>query len=108
MRAEVPPYDLPADQELLGKIHDIHARRCTPCHTPQEVTRADWIDLRARTRACFSRRSRDCRGRRCAKPPYADAGDEDYQTLRQLVEDAVQKAWAAPRRDLRGAISGSP
>ena len=105
-RPEVPPYDLPADTELIGQINDVHARRCTPCHTAQEVTRADWIDLRQPEHSLFLAASLATMttGRKCAKPQYAGTHDEDYQALLKLVEDALQKAWSAPRRDLRGLL----
>ncbi len=103
------PYDLPADQQLLTTIGEIHARRCTPCHTSQEVTRADWIDLQQPERSLFlaAPLSTTTTGRKCAQPPYADEHDDDYQAVRQLVDDAVKKAWSAPRRDLQGLLSES-
>ena len=109
-RAKQPPYDLPADSQLLGAIEEIHARCCAACHTAQEVTRADWIDLRKPaqsrflTAPCATAESE----RKCSTPPYADASDPDYLTVRKLVEEAVQKALSAPRRDLLGVLSGSP
>jgi hypothetical protein len=109
MRAPQQPYDLPADQQLLGAIENIHARRCTPCHSAQEVTRADWIDLRSPAQSLFltAPSALSEAGGKCSAPPYADQLDPDYLTVKRLVEDAVQRAWTAPRRDLRGLLSDS-
>ena len=109
MRPEKPAYDLPADEELLGTLAATHARRCTPCHTTEEVTRADWIDLRHPERSLFlaAPLAADTGQRKCSKPPYADAGDQDYQTVLKLVEDAVKKAWSAPRRDLKALVDAA-
>jgi mono/diheme cytochrome c family protein len=106
MRPEQPPYNLPADRELLAAIGAVHARRCGSCHAPEAVTRADWIDLRRPERSLFLAaplaQTRD--GRKCARPPYADATDADYQAVLKLVDHAVKKAWSAPRRDLLGLL----
>ncbi len=106
-RATQKPYDLPADKQLMGAIANIHARRCTPCHTAQEVTRADWIDLQKPERSRFLTVPSAAvdSGSKCSTPPYADALDPDYLAVKKLVEDAVQKAWSAPRRDLLGVLS---
>lgn len=105
-RPEKPAYDLPADEQLLDAIATIHARRCTPCHTSQDVTRADWIDLRQPERSLFLAApvTGDTGGRKCSKPPYADVYDHDYRTVLKLVNDAVKRAWAAPRRDLEALL----
>ncbi|MHB8955516.1 MAG: HzsA-related protein [Pirellulaceae bacterium] len=105
-RLEKQPYDLPADQQLLAAIGEVHSRRCTPCHTSEEVTRADWIDLGQPKRSLFlaAPLATASTGRRCAHPPYADQQDADYQVVCQLVDDAVKKAWSAPRRDLEGLL----
>jgi hypothetical protein len=68
------------------------------------VTRADWIDLRQPERSRFlaAPLATTATGRKCAQPPYADEHDVDYQAVRQLIEDAVKKAWTVPRRDLQG------
>jgi hypothetical protein len=106
MRPERPHYDLPADRALMTAIGAVHSRRCAPCHASQEVTRADWIDLRRPGRSLFlaAPLAQTAEGRRCAKPPYRDASDADYQAVRKLVDEAVQKAWAAPRRDLQAMV----
>jgi len=105
-RPDKPAYDLPADEQLLGAIATIHTRRCTPCHTSQDVTRADWIDLRQPERSLFLAApvAGDTGDRRCSKPPYADVNDHDYRTVLKLVNDAVKKAWAKPRRDLEALL----
>ncbi len=114
MRQETASYDLPADPQLSGTLHEIHQRRCTPCHTADEVTRTDWIDLRQPAESLFlsaplsdATPSTATTGRRCAKPPYADTDDVDYQAALRSVSEAVQRAWAAPRRDLRGLLPQS-
>ena len=76
-RPDKPAYDLPADEQLLGAIATIHARRCMPCHTSQDVTRADWIDLRQPERSLFLAApvAGDTGDHKCAKPPYANVND---------------------------------
>jgi hypothetical protein len=108
-RAPRQPYDLPADEVLLGAIAHVHARRCVPCHASEQVTRADWIDLRAPERSLFLTAPLATveSNRKCSTPPYADELDPDYLTVRKLVEEAVRKAWSAPRRDLLGLVSDS-
>jgi mono/diheme cytochrome c family protein len=104
MRPEKPAYDLPADAELLARLRGIHSRRCTPCHQASTVTRPDWIDLGRPERSLFlaAPLGTTSEGRRCAKPPYADATDPDYRAALKLVQEAVRRAWSAPRRDLLG------
>ncbi|MHB8974265.1 MAG: HzsA-related protein [Pirellulaceae bacterium] len=104
------PYDLPADQQLLTTIGEIHTRRCTPCHTSQEVTRADWIDLQRPERSRFltAPLATTSTGGKCTQPPYVDENDVDYLAVRQLIEDAVRKAWTAPRRDLQSLLEDPP
>jgi hypothetical protein len=110
MRPDQPPYNLPADRELLGAIEAVHARRCASCHKAQEVTRADWIDLCRPERSLFlaAPLAKTGAGRKCAQPPYADAADADYQAVLKLVDQAVKKAWSAPRRDLLGLLPEAP
>ena len=110
MRPAQPPYNLPADRELLGAIEAVHTRRCASCHPPQEVTRADWIDLHRPERSLFlaAPMAKTSAGRKCAQPPYADATDADYQAVLKLVDEAVKKAWSAPRRDLLGQLPETP
>ena len=38
---------------------------------------------------------------RCNKSTYKNCDDADYQSVLQLVEAAVEKAWKYPRRDLK-------
>ncbi len=108
-RPEKPAYDLPADEQLLDAIATIHARRCMPCHTSEEVTRADWIDLRQPERSLFlaAPMAGDTGARKCEKPPYADLNDPDYRTVLKLVTDAVKTAWASPRRDLEAILDST-
>ncbi|MBN2293341.1 MAG: hypothetical protein JXM70_13010, partial [Pirellulales bacterium] len=114
-RPDKPAYDLPADKQLLGKIEKIHTRRCTPCHKPAEVTRADWIDLRQPQRTLFlaAPLANSSCNHKCSKPSYVDTNDRDYLTVLKLLDDAVKKAWSEPRRDLKALIaektgSGNP
>jgi hypothetical protein len=106
MRPDQPPYNLPADRELLGAIEAVHARRCGSCHPAQEVTRSDWIDLHRPERSLFltAPLAKTREGRKCAQPPYADATDADYQAVLKLVDEAVKNAWSSPRRDLLGLL----
>lgn len=107
MRREKPAYDLPADKSLLDAIASIHTRRCTPCHMSDEVTRADWIDLRhpERSRFLAAPLAGGPDSRKCSKPPYADTNDGDYQAVLKLVSDAVRRAWSEPRRDLEALLT---
>jgi hypothetical protein len=109
MRPEKPPYDLPADRQLLGKITAVHARRCTACHKADEVSRPDWIDLRRPQESRFlqSPLAREAGGSgKCGTAVYKDRNDPDYRTLRVLVDAAVKRAWGAPRRDLENGLGG--
>lgn len=95
-RQPEPAYSLPNDQNLLSEIHAVHSRRCGQCHVADEVTRADWIDLRAPEKSLFLAAPL---GNRCGKA-YPDPTDDDYQTVLKLIRQAVEKAWRLPRRDL--------
>ncbi len=106
-RPEKPPYDLPADRNLLGKLSAVHARRCGPCHKPDEVSRPDWIDLRQPHKSLFltAPLAKESGGTgKCSRPVYKTPTDPDYQTLRGLVETAVQRTWQSPRRDLQALV----
>ena len=99
-----PAYDLAADHELLAQIQARHQERCAGCHDPTEISRLDWINLRQPDRSLFlaAPLSSDQGGNgRCPGGTYAAATDCDYQAMCQLVTDAVERAWSAPRRDLR-------
>jgi hypothetical protein len=103
-RPAVPPYDLPADAGLAARIESVHARRCVACHKSADVSRLSWIDLRNPARTPFLAAPLPAAAGgsgRCKEPTYRDATDADYQSLRALVEAAVDKAWANPRRDLK-------
>ena len=102
-RTTNPPYDLPGDRQLAGKLSALHAKRCTECHTVDSITRLDWIDLRdpKRTRFLASPLGVEEPDRpRCQRSVYASEKDADYQEGLRLVREAVEKAWAHPRRDL--------
>lgn len=102
-RAPTPPYDLPADQTLRKHLADLHQRRCAGCHQPAQVTRLDWIDYRDPARSLFltAPLAKSAGGTgKCGQAVYPDQADADYRAALALVEAAVAKAWAAPRRDL--------
>nr|CAX69026.1 hypothetical protein, TolB-like family [uncultured bacterium] len=103
-REPVAAYDLALDQALAGKLGAIHARRCTGCHAADAVTRLDWIDLYQPGHTLFLEAplARAAGGvGRCGKDVYKNADDPDYRAVWELVRDAVAKAWARPRRDLK-------
>ncbi len=103
-RAETAAYDLAGDSDLQQALHHIHERRCAPCHEPAGITRLDWIDLRqpAQSRFLTAPLSRSAGGQQtCTQLPYANADDPDYTLARNLVSEAVRKAWESPRRDLQ-------
>ena len=109
-RPQSPPYGLPNDRELLESIAAVHGRRCAACHKPQQITRADWIDLSRPEQslmlvAPLAKRAGGTG--KCSRPVYPDRSDPDYRKVRQLVEAAVSRAWQYPRRDLRALITGA-
>ena len=98
-----PPYDLPADVQLKQTITEVHAKRCTECHQVEDITRMDWIDIRAPEKSRFLIAPlAKCSGglEQCDRATYKGQDDPDYQRLRDAVEQAVQRAWEFPRRDL--------
>jgi mono/diheme cytochrome c family protein len=110
MRPEKPPYDLPSDRELTGKIAAVHGRRCGACHEAEEVSRPDWIDLRQPQKSLFlvAPLAKESGGTgKCRPAVYKAQTDADYRALRGLVETAVKRAWAAPRRDLEALVGSS-
>jgi len=103
-RAEQPAYSLPNDRELLDQITAVHARRCASCHQTSEVTRAEWIDIHQPARSPFlvAPLSKSAGGvGKCGETVYKDRTDSDYQSVLQIMEAAVDKAWQHPRRDLK-------
>ena len=103
-RASEKAYDIASDKELARQIAAVHERRCAACHKAAEVTRLDWIDLRHPEHTLFLRAplSKSAGGtQRCQGAVYKDATDPDYQSLCATWLPAVEKAWAAPRRDLQ-------
>ena len=110
-RAETKAYDLAADRDLAEQLKAVHARRCAPCHEPAQISRLDWIDLRAPERSLFlsAPLPKPAGGtERCPGAVYRDASDADYAGLRELVAAAVARAWAAPRRDLAALLPAGP
>ena len=103
-RADPPPYDLPRDRPLADKIASVHARRCAACHPAPTVSRTDWIDLRRPQKSLFltAPLAQAAGGAgKCRPAVYLTATDPDYLAVRELVEQAVKRAWAMPRRDLQ-------
>jgi hypothetical protein len=96
-------YDPALDRELAARLEAVHGRRCAPCHRPTEVTRIDWIDLRAPQRSLFlaAPLAREAGGTgRCGKTVYAGPDDPDYRAVLDDVRAAVDRAWDSPRRDV--------
>ena len=106
-RADTKAYDIAADKELAKQIAAVHQRRCASCHKSAEITRLDWIDLRAPERSLFlaAPLAKTAGGtEHCKGVVYREATDADYARLRQAVAVAVKKAWNSPRRDLQSVI----
>ena len=102
-RAPRPAYDLAADRELLASLKTIHERRCSGCHRAEEVTRLDWINIHDAKQSLFLTAPLAKAGggtARCTRTVYAAAQDADYRVALTLVSNAVDRAWANPRRDL--------
>ena len=100
------PYDL-ASGNLLSTIREVHNRRCANCHKAEEVTRLDWIDLQApaQSRFLIAPLAKEAGGKGTCMAQdkriiYASTNDLDYRAILDLLTPAVNKAWAAPRRDL--------
>jgi hypothetical protein len=107
-RQERPVYDLPADTELFDQLSAIHQRRCGQCHDAGQVTRPDWVDLYDVKQTLFlsAPLARSAGGSQtCSTAIYQDRTDQDFATAAELVEQAVERAWRYPRRDLRSLPS---
>lgn len=103
-RAERPAYSLAADQKLRQSLAAIHERRCAACHKTDEVTRLDWINIHHPERSLFlaAPLSKEAGGTgRCDPMVYSAKSDSDYQTVSNLVREAVRETWARPRRDVQ-------
>jgi len=103
-RPEQPAYDLAMDQSLQQRLAGVHERRCIACHKPAEVTRVDWIDIRAPQRSLFLTAPLAAMAGgtgKCGRAVYADATDPDYRAVLGLVEEAVARQWSQPRRDVQ-------
>ncbi len=102
-RAETVAYDLPADHDLRESLRRIHERRCAACHTPDAVTRLDWIDLAQPEQSRFLTAPLAAAAggeQRCNEAIYADRNDSEFAQAFELIEAAAAKAWHYPRRDL--------
>ncbi len=107
-RQEQDMYDLPADTELFARIEAIHQRRCQQCHGAAEVTRPYWVDLYAPEETLFltAPLAKSAGGsQKCGATVYPDCSDKDYSAIAQWLEQAVERAWIYPRRDLRSLPS---
>lgn len=103
-RPAAPPYDMPNDRALAGKIAAIHGKRCSSCHKPADVSRLDWLDIHRPRRSLFL--AAPLAGAaggtgKCGSAVYRDRADPDYQAALQVVQAAVERVWARPRRDVR-------
>jgi hypothetical protein len=106
-RPEKPAYDLAHDHELLDKLRGLHQKRCAGCHASEVVSRLDWIDIHQADRSLFLRAplAKSSGGtQKCGQAVYASDDDPDYNAVRTLVEDAIGRAWANPRRDLQALV----
>jgi mono/diheme cytochrome c family protein len=106
-RPKDPPYDMPADKELQETVLKVHRKRCADCHTPDEVSRLDWIDLNTPEKSRFlaAPLAKAAGGTgQCSKAVYTDQTDPDHAALRKVVEDAVKRTWLYPRRDLETVL----
>lgn len=102
-RPKQPAYDLARDAELMKDITEVHTRRCGACHKAPVMTRADWIDIRRPDNSLFltAPLAKTAGGTgACGSTVYATSSDDDYVRVLKLVQAAVERAWAAPRRDL--------
>jgi hypothetical protein len=89
------PYNLAADKPLFQRLGEMQTKRCAGCHAGVNLARSEWVDLWEPARSRFLSAPRTV----CAPPRAAD-DDADLAAMRTLVEQAVAKAWANPRRDL--------
>lgn len=106
-RADAPAYDLAQDVELRGKLHEVHQKRCASCHETDAITRLDWIDIHRTEGSLFLRAPLAASAggtEKCGSAVYASADDPDYQAVSALVDDALARAWAHPRRDLQALM----
>ncbi len=97
-------YSVAEDTSLWQQVRAIHARRCVSCHGDADLTRPEWLDLRAPERSLFIAAPlgvATTSGRKCSPAPYRDRTDPDCAAVLALVTEAAQRAWAEPRRDLR-------
>ncbi len=103
-RSETPPYNLAGDQTLIEALASIHRRRCASCHTPAEVTRPAWIDIQDARRSLMltAPLAAAAGGRgKCGATVYRTREDADYRAALGLIQAAVDKTWARPRRDVQ-------
>jgi mono/diheme cytochrome c family protein len=98
-------YNIAEDAQLWAAVSAVHARRCASCHGDTLLARPEWVHLNDPEESLFLsaplRGAATPSGRKCDPPPYADRSDPDYQTVLQLLREALEKTWRHPRRDLR-------
>ncbi|MBN2139288.1 MAG: discoidin domain-containing protein [Sedimentisphaerales bacterium] len=102
-RQKQAAYSLPADAALLDSIKTVHEKRCSACHKTSDVTRLDWVDIYRPDQSLFlaAPLAESAGGTAaCGQAVYTDCNDPDYRTVLGLVNDAVEKSWEHPRRDL--------
>lgn len=112
-RSGQPEYNLAADGALQAVLTTVHRRRCADCHSAEDVTRTDWIDVFRPDRSRFLTAPLGKTGgadRPCSQPVYAAPDDPDYQTVLDAVREAAARTWREPRRDIResSAAVGPP
>ena len=106
-RPERPAYDLAHDHDLLNKLQGLHQKRCAGCHVSDVISRLDWIDIHQAERSLFLRAplAKASGGtQKCGPAVYAGEDDPDYQAVRTLVEEALDRTWANPRRDVQALV----
>jgi hypothetical protein len=103
-RAAAAAYNLPQDPDLQKGLAAIHQRRCAACHAVADVTRLDWIDIRAPQQSLFlTAPLAPASGGtgKCREAVYPGPADADYQAALGLVAAAVERLRANPRRDVQ-------
>ena len=106
-RPERPAYDLAQDHELLENLKGLHEKRCAKL--PRDRDRlATRLDRHPPGRSQFvppRPLAKSAGGtQKCGAGDLCEHDDPDYQAVRTLVDHALAKAWANPRRDLQSLV----
>ena len=105
------PYNMAEDGQLWASIDAIQQRRCASCHQGQALARPEWVDLGAPERSLFIaaplKGAKTPSGRKCSPAVYESTDDPDCAAILALLEEAREKTWEKPRRDLR-CLVGNP